>query len=129
AQAAMPGNPSMGTGFVPASPELTAQMMAGPQAMAQLAAMMAAAQGDGQPGQQGQPQPGQGQTQGQGQGQQPQQAQTSPNGTGGSSKEGQVAENQAVKDGPLELGPGAPDGNDSRTAAQQRDSDAAARQF
>jgi hypothetical protein len=132
AQGAPKGNPQMGTGLVPNSPEVTAQMMAGPQAMSQLTAMMAAAQaqaqGEGQPGQgQGQPMPGEAQSKGQGQ--QPPQGETSPMGKGGTSKSGQVADNQAVKEGPLELSPGAPDGNDSRTATEKRDSDAAGKQF
>jgi hypothetical protein len=122
----------MGTGLVPNSPEVTAQMMAGPQAMSQLAAMMAAAQakaqGDAQPGDgQGQPMPGEAQAQGQGQ--QPPKGQTSPMGKGGTSKDGQVAENEGVKEGPLELSPGAPDGNDSRTANENRDSDAVGKPF
>ena len=132
AQAGMPGNPQMGTGLVPNSPEVTAQMMAGPQAMSQLAAMMAAAQAQAQAQGEGEgqgQQPGQSQAQAQGQGQQPQPGETSPMGKGGTSKGGQFAENQAVKDGPLELSPGAPDGNDSRQANEARDSEAAAKAF
>jgi hypothetical protein len=107
-------------------------MMAGPQAMAQLAAMNAASQGQGQgqgPGQPGQPQGQQGQGQGQTPGQNSQQAQTSTEGPGGSSKGGQPKENVAVKEGPLELGPGAPAGGDSRTASENRDSDAKGKAF
>ena len=139
-------NASMGTGFVPNSPQVTAQMMAGPQAMAQLASLMPPgmgqlAQGQGQPGQgqpapgQGQPAPGQGQPgQGQpsqqpGQGQPSQPGQTSPNASGGTSKAGDVADNAAVKQNPLELSPGAPEGGDGRAASENRDSDAAAKQF
>ena len=66
---------------------------------------------------------------GQGQGQQPMPGQTDPMGKGGTSKGGQVAENQGVKDSPLELSPGAPDGNDSRTANEAKDSDAPGKQF
>jgi hypothetical protein len=134
-QAQTASNPSMGTGFVPNSPQVTAQMMAGPEAMAQLAALgqmpPSPSAGQGQPSQgppSGQTQPGEAQgtpmPSEQAQGKPGQQNPMSP---GGTSKDGKLADNEAVKDGPLELSPGAPDGNDSRTAGDVRDSDATAR--
>jgi hypothetical protein len=119
-------NAELGTGFVPNSPEVTAQMMAGPEASALAAAALASAQGTpgetpaglaGEPGQPGQTQPGiPGQP---ANGQSPMPAEigaTSPTAQGGgTSKGGTLAENDGLKDGPLEFTPTDGSTGDSRT--------------
>jgi hypothetical protein len=121
AQGGAPSPGAMGSRFVPSSPEVTAEMIAGPNALAQLSAAQASAssaQGQGQgrgPGQaqsqaQGQGHgPSQGEGQGQGQGQAA--AQTATQGQpgaaaaggagGGSSQGGQPAENAPRLEFPL----------------------------
>jgi hypothetical protein len=135
-QAQAGSNSSMGTGFVPNSPQLTAQMMAGPEAMAQLAALgpmpPSPGQGQGQPAPgspPGQPQPGEtaGAPMPSNQPSPGKPGETSPMSPGGTSKDGQVADNQGVKEGPLELNAAGQESNDSRTAGEGRDSDAGAR--
>jgi hypothetical protein len=120
-------NAELGTGFVPNSPEVTAQMMAGPEATALAAAALASAMGSpgqapaglpGQPGQPGQSQPG---TPGQpGQGESPMPSQIGPTSAtaqgAGTSKGGTLAENDGLKDGPLEFTPTEGTAGDSRTA-------------
>lgn len=111
-------NAALGTGFVPNSPEVTAQMMAGPEAAALAAQMLASALGNpgqapnalpGQPGQQGQP--------GQGQSPMPNQiGASSPTAQGGgTSRGGNLAQNDPLKDGPLEFVPTDGSAGDSRT--------------
>ncbi len=119
-------NAGLGTGFVPNSPELTAQMMAGPEASAIAAAAMASAQGTpgqapaglpGQPGQPGQAQPGAPGQPGEGQpGGPPQIGSTSATAQGGgTSKGGTFAENDGLKDGPLQATSTEGQAGDSRT--------------
>jgi hypothetical protein len=117
-----PMNAALGTGFVPNSPEVTAQMMAGPEAAALAASALASAlENPGQtpdafPGQPGQAQPAQGQP---GQGQTPTPSQigaSSPTAQGGgTSKGGNLAQNDGLKDGPLEFIPTDGSAGDSRT--------------
>ncbi len=103
-------------------------MMAGPQAMEQLAAMMAAAQAAGQQGQPGEsqgssapgsessPMPGQ-------------QAQTSPAGSGGNTRGGEATDNVARQDGPLEAGQQGADGTDNRTGDNGQGANVASRDY
>lgn len=111
-----PMNAGLGTGFVPNSPEVTAQMMAGPEASALAASALASAQtpnslpgqlGQGQPGEPSQP----------GQSPMPNQiGASSPTAQGGeTSRGGAFAENDPLKDGPLEFAPTDGSAGDSRT--------------
>ncbi|MBI5760689.1 MAG: hypothetical protein HZA46_19395 [Planctomycetales bacterium] len=127
---------SLGTGFVPNSPELTAQMIAGADAAAAAAAAMAAAGQPGQPGAQGkgtaQGKPGQpSQANAAGEGENPNQGETSATATGaGSTKGGQFAQNKAVKNGPPEAAAESQRNRDSRTAdGGNRDADAIGQPF
>lgn len=130
-------DPSLGTGFVPNSPELTAQMIAG-RDLAQALAAMAANAAAPQPGQAnaaGQPAPGSHPRQptadnAASSSQAATQGQTSPTATGGNTKGGQLAQNQAVKDGVPIDAPGSPRDRDSRTGdGGSRDADNAATPF
>ena len=126
-----PKNPAgLGTGFVPQSPQLTAQMMAGAQA--QLAAQQAMAQAPpqgqptGQPAQPGQPsQPAPTQAQ---EGQ-PTPAQPS-NSSQLAKKDGQATTNQKVKDGPVQKQPEATDAGDSKSSkGREKEESVLARQL
>lgn len=119
-------NAELGTGFVPNSPEVTARMMAGPEAAALAASALASALGTpgqapaglpGQPGQPGQGQPGQEGLPGEGQSPMPSEnGATSPTAQGGgTSKGGSLAQNDSLKDGPLESVPTEGSAGDSRT--------------
>jgi hypothetical protein len=94
---------AMGTQFVPASPEATAKMMAGPSPLAQEALQAVMAEQLSQAGQPGQPQPGQPQPSQQGppgQSQQPMPGAVAANATkGGSPENGSPTENGPVQDG------------------------------
>jgi hypothetical protein len=116
---------SLGTGFVPNSPELTAQMIAG-----------AAAGQPGQPGAEGkgtaQGKPGQpSQANAAGESETPNQGETSATATGaGSTKGGQFGQNKAVKNGPPEAAAESQRNRDSRTAdGGNRDADSAGQPF
>jgi len=121
-QGAGEGMPTeLGTGFVPASPEVTAQQIAGAQANSAAAQAIAAAAAAGQPGQ---PMPGEGQGQpGQGQAKTPMQgASSSTASKGGAAKSGDTSNNQKPPPGDLTLDPAAE--GDSR--GEKVDQDAAA---
>ena len=127
---------SLGTGFVPNSPELTAQMIAGADAAAAAAAAMAAAGQPGQPGAQGkgtaQGKPGQpSQANAPGEGENPNQGETSATAAGaGSTKGGQFAQNKAVKNGPPDAAGESQRNRDSRTAdGGNHDADAVGQPF
>jgi hypothetical protein len=125
AQSAMPaeGQPSeLGTGFVPQSPEVTAQQIAGSQALAQAAAVQASASETSA----GQPQ-SEGQT-AEGQSQQPMSGATSAKAAkGGVSQGGSKATNEKAPPGELELAPAAQ--GDSRSQTAGEDPEAAGRKF
>jgi hypothetical protein len=134
--ASPPFDASLGTGFVPNSPELTAQMIAGVDAAAAAAAAMAAAGQPGQPGTQGkgtaQGKPGQpSQANAAGEGENPNQGETSATANGaGSTKGGQFARNKAVKNGPPDAAAESQRNRDSRTAdGGNRDADAVGQPF
>ena len=95
---------AMGTQFVPASPEATAKLMAGPSPLAQEALQAALAEMQNQAAQPGQPQPGQPQPSQQGapgQAQQPKPGTvTSASTKGGTPESGSPMENGPVQDGP-----------------------------
>lgn len=131
-------NPAaMGTGFVPQSPGITAEQIAGAEALSQAA--QALAQALGQPGQPEGPMPGAGQTQAPAASQQAssqpgQAAQTpmpgSPSSSaknGGAAVAGGPTQNQETPEGPLELETAAQ--ADSRAAESDQDATAAARRF
>jgi hypothetical protein len=120
------GQGELGTGFVPASPEVTAQQIAGAQANAAAAQALAAAAAAGQPGQ---PMPGEGQGQpGQGQAQTPMQgAASSTASKGGAAKSGDSSNNQKPPPGDLSLDPVAE--GDSRGEKVDQDAEAAALKF
>jgi hypothetical protein len=108
----------MGTQFVPASAGLTAELMAGPDLLSQLADALEQLSASGQ---------GQGQGQGQGKGQGPAAGQTSSEGGGGGgSRGGNLALNQGTQDGPLVLLP-EPSSSDSRTPGRSAHDSAATR--
>jgi hypothetical protein len=116
AQSAPPGQPKnqagLGTGFVPQSPQVTAQMMAGPQAQQALQQAMAQAQSQptGQPPAPGQP----------GQPQQSQSEEGEPvpgqpsNSSKLTAKKGQATTYQMVKDGAIQKQPEGTDAGDSK---------------
>jgi hypothetical protein len=139
----------MGSQFVPNSPKVTAEMMAGSQALAQLAAAAAAqAQGQGQgksPGQGQGKSPGQGQGKSPGQGQSPSQGEGQPgegqssepgqpslagpnSKGGGTSKGGSGAQNPDRQEGALEVVAGK-EGGDSRVPDGQSGGDIKVRAF
>ena len=104
-----PMNSQLGTGFVPNSPEVTAQQIAGPKAQAQAEAALAQVEpGEGQPMGPGQPAKGQpmkeqaGQDQQAGQPMQPMPSATATT-KSGAAKKGETAENQKLKDEELKL--------------------------
>jgi len=107
----------LGTGFVPASPEVTAQQIAGAQANSAAQAIAAA-------GQPGQPMPGEGQGQpGQGQAKSPMQGASSQAASkGGAAKSGDTSNNQKPPPGDLSLDPAA----DGDSRGEKVDQDAAA---
>jgi hypothetical protein len=117
---------TMGTGFVPQSPQVTAQQVAGAQALSQAA--QALAQAAGQPGAPGSPQPGQGQPAPGQTAQTPTPgAPSSTSNTGGAAVAGSQTQNQETPEGPLSLQTAAQ--ADSRAADSAEDSAAAARRF
>ncbi|HUE73665.1 MAG TPA: hypothetical protein VMP01_22495 [Pirellulaceae bacterium] len=107
----------LGTGFVPESPEATANQIAGQQALSQAAQTLAQAvpSPDGTPMEgagEGEPMPGK----------------TSPMAKkGGASKSGDLAENQKAQEGPLELAPAGE--GDSRGEKGSGDSDTAGQKY
>jgi hypothetical protein len=118
----------LGTGFVPASPEVTAQQIAGAPANSAAAQAMAAAAAAPP----GAPMPGQGQAgspmPGQGQAQQPMDgAASSTASKGGAAKGGDTANNQQPPPGDLSLDPAAE--GDSRGDKAERDADVAGLKF
>jgi hypothetical protein len=134
----------LGTGFIPNSPETTAEMMAGADASAQAAAELGGDRGpkaagqsegkfpdpdEGAGGQEEAQGEGQGQTDGQGKTQRPSGGKASPRSSnGGGSKKGEFKINDELKNGRLELANEAGQPGDSRTPiAGPRDADAAAR--
>jgi hypothetical protein len=107
----------LGTGFVPESPETTANQIAGQQALSQAAQALAQAV----PSPSGTPMEGTGEGE-------PMPGKTSPKAQkGGVSKSGELAENQKAEKGPLELAPAAQ--GDSRGEKGNGDSDAAGKKF
>lgn len=129
----------LGTGFIPNSPETTAELMAGEDAAAQAAALLGSEYGlpaDGralasettESGEQGND-VGQGKTQQQGQKQGKRQARSSSTGSSpGSSKDGQSSNNLDVKQGALQAGTAAAlSGDKSKDGTAARDADGAAR--
>ena len=107
----------LGTGFVPESPEATANQIAGQQALSQAAQTLAQAV----------PSPNGTPTEGTGEGE-PMPGKTSPKAQkGGVSKSGDLAENQKAEQGPLQLEPAAQ--GDSRGEKGSGDSDAAGKKF
>jgi hypothetical protein len=107
----------LGTGFVPQSPETTANQIAGQQALSQAAQALAQAA----PSPSGTPMEGTGDGE-------PMPGKTSPKAQkGGVSKSGDLAENQKAEKGPLELAPAAQ--GDSRGEKGNGDSDAAGKKF
>src|SRR5262249_25939341 len=93
------GQPSqLGTGMVPASPQITAKQIAGPQANAAAASAMAQAMAAAMKGQ-GQGEPGQGQ----GESEMPKEGESSSAAKkGGAAKGGKTANNEKGKKGELE---------------------------
>lgn len=123
------GQPAeLGTDFVPQSPEVTAQQIAGAPALAQAAAAQAAAPpGQGQSPGRGQ-MPGKSPAPGQGEAQSPMPGEASPTASkGGAAKAGQSANNQPPPQGDLQLAPAAE--GDSRGEKAEQDSTAAALKF
>jgi len=129
----------LGTGFIPNSPETTAELMAGEDAAAQAAALLGSDYGQkpegsalaADLGESGEPadERGQGETEKQGQSKGKRQAKSSSSGSSpGSSKDGQTPNNLAVKQGVPEAGAktDSPGENKKETAAA-RDADGAAR--
>jgi hypothetical protein len=111
----------LGTGFVPASPEVTAQQIAGAEANAAASQAMAAAAQAGQAA---------GKTPGQGQGQSPMPmpgASSSTASKGGAAKGGESADNQKPPMGDLTLDPAAE--GDSRGDKAEQDANAAGQKF
>jgi len=112
----------LGNRFVPESPEVTAQQIAGSEALAEAAQAMAKASSSQEPAPASDMPPGEGEP---GQAASPkdaanQVAKTSPTATqGGVSAEGEAAENQAADDAPLELNPEAK--GDSRSSEEGED--------
>jgi hypothetical protein len=107
----------LGTGFVPESPEATANQIAGQQALSQAAQTLAQAV----PSPEGSPMEGNGEGE-------PMPGKTSPMAKkGGASKSGELAENQKATEGELELAPAAE--GDSRGEKGSGDSNAAGQKF
>jgi len=149
---------NLGTNFVPNSPEITAAKIAGPDAIAEAAALAAAVQnappagqldpgaaaaGKGQPdqakGAQAEAQAAEGQAQGEGEGKADQASQgkgrqikpggTSASAAGGTSKSGSPSENQDATPSELQLKPG-PQAGDSQTGSDgQRQAEGDPRKF
>lgn len=123
------GEPGMGdTGFVPQSPELTAQLLAGPEATA---AIQAAQQLP--PGAKAQPTPNPNSSATPPSQQANSQSTPMPDGTPGTGFTGpkQTAEtkNNPIKDGPLDKQPEKTDQGDNKAGKREGDTDPAARQF
>ncbi len=130
--AGQPGTPSsepgMGdTGFVPQSPELTAQLLAGPAAAAAMQAAQQAPPGaKPQPGQKANPSPPSGK---------PLSppatpfAESTPGSEFSAPKAGSETKNTPVKDGAIEKPPEKTDLGDSKAGKRDGDADAATRQF
>ena len=125
------GQPAaMGSQFVPASPQTTAHMMAGPQAMQQIADLLAAA-AQGTPSQ---PSPGQmaqgGQQPSASQGESPQgpSGQTSTSGDGGTPRGGANEENAERQQGPLQAA-NQREGTDNRSEDGNPSANVAAREY
>ncbi len=120
----------LGTGFVPNSPEVTAQQIAGQAANAAAQAALGQAQGQGQ-GQQGMGQgQGEGQQPGMGEGQGSEAkpgANSSTGESGGVSQKGNSTDNQKSPDKPLDL-KNAPEG-DSRGEKAAQDANTTAQKF
>lgn len=139
-----PDKADLGTGFVPNSPEATAELMAGADAAAQAAAELGGEGGAKAPGEgsqadgRGFPEPGDGgpapgdeqgqsQSDGKGKGQNPSDGKASPKSTGGGSKKGDFKVNDELKKGP-QFGGDPTQASDSRSSnGGVRDADAAAR--
>ena len=125
---ASPATTELGNGFVPDSPEVTAQQIAGSEALAEAARALAQGtpagqptasdtpSGEGEPSQSAPPETAQDQT-----------AKTSPNTTtGGVPQDGEAQENQEAEDAPLELNPST---NGDTRSDQKGESAVATRNF
>jgi hypothetical protein len=124
-----PASTELGSGFVPDSPEVTAQQIAGSEALAEAARALAQASPSGQPSDSDAP-PSEGEQSQSGPPAeaQDQTAKTSPTATtGGVSKDGEAQENQEAEDAPLELNPAAK--GDTRSDKEEGESDAKMRNF
>jgi hypothetical protein len=142
-----PDKAELGTGFIPNSPETTAEMMAGADAAAQAAAELG---GDGkskapsegsQADAEGFPEPGEGdaapgseqgqsQSEGQGEGSTQSDGKASPKTNGGGAKRGDLKLNDDLKKGPLQQsGDPTEPGEGSAPKSGARDGDPAARVF
>jgi len=135
-----PDKADLGTGFVPNSPETTAEMMAGADAAAQAAAELggdAGAKSDDGDGQ-GFPEPGEGaakpgddqgqsQSEGKGKGQKPSDGKASPKTNAGGSKKGDFKINEDLKKGPLQSAEPTQASDSRGPNGGARDADAAAR--
>lgn len=118
----------MGSQFVPSSPQVTAQMMAGPQAMQQISELMAAASNAGQPPGQSAQAGESSQSSGSESSAEGQTAQTSSSSQGGNTRSGSESENAERQEGELQASNQGRDGTDNRAPDGQA-ADVAARQY